>query len=53
MPHLRKHLRDWLKANLVGSALAGDRVFVRRTLPLERNLPLIVAVSCMKGNQRS
>ncbi len=51
MPHIRKHLRDWLKANLTGSALAGDRVFVRRTLPLERNLQpsLIVAVQ----NERS
>ena len=51
MPHIRKHLRDWLKANLAGSALAGDRVFVRRTLPLERNLQpsLIVAVQ----NERS
>ena len=40
-----------LKVNLTGSALAGDRVFVRRTLPLERNLQpsLIVVVQ----NERS
>ena len=52
MPHIRKQIRDWLKANLMGSAL-GDRVFVRRTLPLERNLQpsLIVAVSCMEGSR--
>ena len=38
MAHVRKQLRDWLKANLVGSAQAGSRVEVRRSLPLEKTL---------------
>jgi hypothetical protein len=43
--HLREQIRDWLKTNLAGLALAGDPVFVRLTLPLEKNLQpsLIVA----------
>jgi len=51
MPHIRKQIRDRLKASLAGSALAGNRVHVRRTLPLERNLhpSLIIAVQ----NERS
>jgi len=36
--HVRKQLRDWLKAELAGSAEAGSRVFVRRSLPLARDL---------------
>jgi len=51
MAHVRKQIRAWLKANLTGSAEAGNRVFMRRTLPLEKNLQpsLIVAVQ----NERS
>lgn len=51
MPHVRKTLRDWLKTNLAGSPQAGSRVYVRRTLPLDKNLQpsLLIAVQ----NERS
>lgn len=38
MPHVRTQLRKWLKAKLKGSAEAGDRVLVQRTLPLPKDL---------------
>ena len=46
MAHVRKQVRDWLKAHLVGSAEAEDRVEVRRALPTEKNLrpTLLIAV---------
>lgn len=46
MAHVRKRIRDWLKAALAGSAEAGDRVEVRRALPSEKNLQptLLIAV---------
>lgn len=34
MSHVRKQIRDWLKANLVGSDKAEGRVYVRRMLPI-------------------
>lgn len=37
MAHVRTHIRNWLKGALNGSAEAGDRVVVRRVLPLEKN----------------
>jgi hypothetical protein len=44
MAHVRKQIRDWVKANLVGSADAGSRVFLRRSLPLEKDLqPTLIA----------
>lgn len=51
MPHVRKGLRDFVKANLVGSPQAGDRVHVRRTLPLEKNLEPTFLVAIQ--NERS
>jgi len=46
MAHVRKAIRDWLKANLTGSADAGSRVEVRRSLPLPDALQptLLIAV---------
>lgn len=38
MAHIRKQLRDWLKANLAGSTEAGSRVHVRRSLPEPKSL---------------
>jgi hypothetical protein len=38
MPHVRTQLREWLAANLVGSAQAGSRVEQRRSLPLSKDL---------------
>lgn len=37
MAHVRKQVRDWLKAALKGSPEAGDRVEVRRALPLGKD----------------
>lgn len=51
MAHIRKQLRDWMKVNLVGSPQAGNRVYVRRTLPLPKHLQptLLIAIQ----NERS
>lgn len=38
MAHVRKQLRDWLAANLVGSPQAASRVEQRRSLPLAKDL---------------
>ena len=38
MAHVRKQLRDWLAANLVGSPQVGFRVEQRRSLPLAKDL---------------
>lgn len=45
MTHVRTQIRAWLKTNLAGSADAGNRVFIRRSLPLEKDMQptLIVA----------
>jgi hypothetical protein len=36
MAHVRKQIRDWLAANLTGSASAGERVYDQRALPLAK-----------------
>ena len=51
MAHVRKNLRDWLKDNLAGSTAAGDRVFVRRQLPLEKDFEPTLLISI--ENERS
>lgn len=38
MAHVRKQLRDYLKPRLEGTPDAGDRVLVRRSLPLSRTM---------------
>jgi hypothetical protein len=37
MTHVRKQIRDWLMANLAGSAEAGSRVHDQRALPLAKD----------------
>jgi hypothetical protein len=47
LTHIRTQIRDWLKTHLAGSADAGGRVLVRRTLPLPKGLQptLLVALA--------
>lgn len=51
MAHIRKQLRDWLKGAMTGSPEAGDRVFVRRSFPLGKDLQPSFLVSV--ENERS
>lgn len=53
MAHVRTSLRNWLKTSLTGSPQAGDRVYVRRTLPLEKNLKpsLLIAIHNERSNE--
>lgn len=50
MAHVRKQLRDWLKANLKGSAQAAGRVYVRRVLPLAKNFQTCLLIE-LRGEQ--
>lgn len=51
MAHVRQQVRSWVRDNLMGSAIAGSRVFVSRTAPLPDALQptLLIAVQ----NERS
>lgn len=44
MSHVRKQVRDWLKANLAGSAQAGSRVYVRRALPIAKDSAAVLLI---------
>lgn len=61
MAHVRSQVRGWLAGNLAGSPEAGGRVYMRRTLPLEKDLrpSFLVAIQSersadisMQGTQR-
>lgn len=52
MAHVRKQLRDWLKANLAGSTEAGGRVHVRRSLPEPKDLQPTFQVAVQSERSR-